>query len=66
MNEIKPVENLNKNLESFVEISPKQKEDNPLQRNCHNQLSHVSLSKIEQECQESFIQGKIHIQQNLN
>ena len=31
------------------------KEDNPSQRNCQNQ-----------ECQESKIQGKIHIQQNWN
>ena len=42
------------------------KEDNPSQRNCQNQLSHPSLSHIEQECQESMIQGKIHIQQNWN
>ena len=34
-------------------------EDNPSQRNCQNQLSHPSFSHIEQECQESFIQGKI-------
>ena len=37
------------------------KEDNSSQRNCKNQLSHPSLSHIEQECQESLIQGKIHI-----
>ena len=37
------------------------KEVNPLQRNCKNHLSHASLSHIEQECQESLIQGKIHI-----
>ena len=42
------------------------KEDNPLQRNCQNQLSHSSLSHLEQECQESLIQRKIHIQQNWN
>ena len=41
-------------------------EDNPSHRNCQNQLSHPSLSQIEQECQESLIQGKIHIQQNWN
>ena len=35
------------------------KEDNPSQRNCQNQLSHPSLSHIEQECEESLIQGKI-------
>ena len=39
---------------------------NPSQRNCQNQLSHPSLSHIEQECQKRLIQGKIHIQQNLN
>ena len=38
------------------------KEDNPSQRNCLNQLSHLSLPYIEKECQESFIQGKIYIQ----
>ena len=27
-------------------------------------MSYPSLSHIEPECQESFIQGKIHIQQN--
>ena len=42
------------------------KEDNLLQRNCQNQLSHPGLSHIEQECQESLIQGKIHDQQNSN
>ena len=30
------------------------------QRNCQNQLSHISLSHIDQECKESLIQGKIH------
>ena len=42
------------------------KEYNLSQRNCQNQLSHSGLSHIEQECQESLIQGKIHNQQNLN
>ena len=42
------------------------KEDNLSQRNCQNQLSHPSLSHIERECQESLIEGKIHIQQNMN
>ena len=41
-------------------------EDNPSQKNCQNQLSHPSLSHIEQECQESLTQGKILIQQNSN
>ena len=31
-----------------------------------NQGNHPSLSHIEPECQESLIQGKIHIQQNSN
>ena len=35
------------------------KEDNFLQRNCQNQLSHSGLADTEQECQESLIQGKI-------
>ena len=34
--------------------------DNPSQRNCH-ELSHPSLSHIEQECQESLIDRKICI-----
>ena len=42
------------------------KKDNPSLRNCQNQLSHLSLTHIEQECQESLIQGKIDIQQNWN
>ena len=42
------------------------KEDNPSQKNCQNELSHSSLSHIGHECQERLIQGKIHIQQNLN
>ena len=41
-------------------------EDNLSQRNCQNQLSHPGLSHIEQECQESFTQGKIRNQQNSN
>ena len=42
------------------------KEDSLSQRNCQNQLSCPGLSHIEQECQESLIQGKIHNQQNPN
>ena len=37
--------------------------------NSHHEIakmSHPNLSHIEQECQESWIQGKIHIQQSLN
>ena len=41
------------------------KEDNPSQRNCLNQLSHPSLSHIEQQCHETLLQGKTHIQQNI-
>ena len=73
LSEVKPVKNISKNPQSFLETSPMQKEvlllhklqdHNPSQRNCQNQLSNPSLSHIEQECQESLIQGKIHIQQN--
>ena len=86
--EVKPVENINKNLQSFPEISPVQeevllshklqdyayeyqipfklKEDNASQSNSQSQLSHPGLSHIEQQCQESLIQGKIHNQQNSN
>ena len=83
--EVRPVENISKNLQSFLGISPIQKdvllshklkdhayglfglkEDNLSQRNCQNQLSHPSLSHIEQECQESLIHSKTHIQQNWN
>ena len=81
LSEVKLVGNINKNLQSFLEISPVQredltshklrdhayeyynpfrlKEDNLSQRNCQNQLSHLGLSHIEQEYQESLLQGKI-------
>ena len=42
------------------------KEDNLTQRNCQDQLSHPGFSHIEQECQESLIQRKIHNKQKLN
>ena len=42
------------------------KEDNLSQRSYQNRLSHAGLSHIEQECQESLIQGKIHNKQNSN
>ena len=45
---------------------PNIKMNNPSLRNCHNQLSHTSLSHIEKECQESLPLEKIHIEQNLN
>ena len=76
LNEVKQVKNISKNLLRFLEISPVQKEilplhklqdhakeDNPLKRNCQNQLIHQSLLYIEQECQESLIQGEFHISQ---
>ena len=88
LSEVRLVENINKSLQSFLEISPVQKEvlfshklqdharekyklfrlneDNPSQRNCQYQLSHRSLLHIEQEWQESLIQGKIYIRQNWN
>ena len=88
LSEVKPIENMSKNLQSLLEISPVQKEvlfshklqdhahekynlfrlneDNPSQRNCQYQLSHRSLLHIEQEWQESLIQGKIYIRQNWN
>ena len=53
LSEVKPVEKISKTLESFLEISPMQKEV---------VSSHQGLSHIEQECQESLIQEKIHIQ----
>ena len=40
------------------------KEDNLSQRNCQNQLRHPGLPLIEQECQKSLIERKIHNQQN--
>ena len=40
--------------------------DNPSQKNCQYQFGHPSFSNIEQECQESLIQGKIHFEQNCN
>ena len=53
LGEVKPVENISKNLQSFLEISPVQREvlqeDNPSQRNYQNQLSHPIFSDIEQE-----------------
>ena len=62
MDEVKPVEIRNKSIfhincetmHNFFRL----KED--------NQGNHPSLSHIEPECQESLIQGKIHIQQNSN
>ena len=50
LSEVKQIENISKNLQSFLEISAVQKR----------------LSHIEQECQESLIQGKINNQQNSN
>ena len=88
LSEVTPVEIISKNLQSFLDICPVQKEvflshklqdqpyeqknllelkeDNPSQVIFQNQLSHPSLPQIEQECQGSLIQGKIHIQQIWN
>ena len=76
MSEVKPVKNISKNLQGFLDklqdhayeyLNPFElKEDNLSQKNCQNQLSHPGLSHTEQECQKSLIQGKIHNQQNSN
>ena len=59
LSEVKPVKNISKNLQSFLEINLMHmssrilldlKEDNSSQRNCQNQLSDPGLSDIEQEC----------------
>ena len=70
LSNVKIVENISKNPQSFLEIIPVKKEvlpfglneDNPLNIYYQNQLSHPSLSHIQLELQESLIQGKIHIQ----
>ena len=36
-----------------------------MQKNYQNQLSHPGLSHIEQECQESLIQGKIQAKEKF-
>ena len=74
LSEVKPVENVSKNLKSFLEISPKQKEvvpshklqdyAYPSHRNCKSQLSPPSSPHTEHECPGSLIQEKIHHQQN--
>ena len=58
LHEVKPVKNINKNWESFLEVDeshPKEvppyikckpMEDNASQRNCQNQLRHLSLFYI--------------------
>ena len=82
LSDVKSSENINKNLQSFLDMGPVQKkvllshklhdhayeyqnpfrlkEDNLLHRNHQNQLSHSCLPHTEQECQDSFNQGKIH------
>ena len=50
---------------AYVVESFRLKEVTP-QRNCQNQLSHQGLPHIEQECQDSLIQGKIQNQQSSN
>ena len=77
LNEVKPVENKYESCEFSSDKSHAKgklqdhayewqnsselKEDNPSQRNCQHQLCHPSLSHIEHQCQESFVQGKTHI-----
>ena len=56
LSEVKPVGNINNYLQSFLEISPMQKEVFP----SHKLQDHA----YEQEYQEGLIQGKIHNQQN--
>ena len=82
LNELKPFKSINMNLKSFLEIRPVQKEvppshrlqdhpfglkeDKTLEIIFQNHLSHISLSHIEQQCQESLIQGKIYIQRKVS
>ena len=80
LSEVRPAENIGRTSQRFLEVSLMQKEilpsrncktfglkeDNPLQINYQNQLSHPGLSHIEQEYQGSLIHGKIYMQQNLN
>ena len=54
---------INKQDHASIKIFLNQRK-NPSQRNCQNQLIHLSLSHIEQEYRESLIQGKICIQLN--
>ena len=44
LSEVKPVERVSKNLQSFLEISSVQ--DDLSQRNCQNQMNHPSLFHI--------------------
>ena len=58
LSDIKPIEIINKNPQSFLELSLVQKEDLPSHKlgdhayEYQNQLSHPGLSHTEQECQE--------------
>ena len=86
-NEVKPVENINKNQLNFLEIDPVQKEvlrsckirpciwvidsvrvkgRKPLTDKLTEWIKSSKFVSIKQECQETLIQGKIHIQQNWN
>ena len=84
--EVTPVEDISRNLQSFLEISSTQKEVLPSQTarpctwviECFQIKGRYTLTErfpesiesskfvSEEECQESLIQGKIHMQQNWN
>ena len=82
LSEVKPVENISKNLHrlqkevlllhklrdhAYEYQNPfRLKKDNPSQRNRQNPSSYPSSSHIEQKYWKSWIQGKIHFQQNSN
>ena len=68
LSEVKWVENISKNLQSFLEISPVQKQVLPLRKPWDHAYEYWNLFglifssrffHIEQECQESLIQGKV-------
>ena len=66
LSEVKPVENIKKNLQSFLEISLVQKEVLLSHKLGDHAYEYQNPFEQEQECQESLIQRKIHKQQNLN
>ena len=63
LSEVKSVKNISKNPQSFLEISPMQKEvllSHKLQDDVYELKNPFGLPYIQQKCQESLIQGKIH------
>ena len=71
LSEVKPVENIRKNLQSFLEMSPLQKEvllSHKLKDHACEYQNPFGLRKshTELECQESLIQAKIRNQENSN